>query len=168
VALGTNATVNTPGVSLGTALGSGAVVLQPNSVALGANSVADRINTVSVGSPGAERQITNVAPGTAGTDAVNLNQLQSTALFLQNQIDNNQTEARRGTAVALAANGFTTPVRAGGTTVGVTGGFYRGESAVGVNLAHRFAFWPALVAYGSVATAGSSDTGGKVGASLEF
>jgi autotransporter adhesin len=123
---------------------------------------------VSVGVAGGERQITNVAPGTAGTDAVNVNQLNATALGLQNQINDNRVEARRGIAVALAANGFTTPVRAGGTTVGVTGGFYRGESAVGFNIAHRFAGWPALVGYGSVSTAGSGDVGGKVGASFEF
>jgi autotransporter adhesin len=171
-AIGQNAAVLAP---FGTALGANAVVLASNSVALGQGSIADRPNTVSVGSVGNERQITNVAPGTAGTDAVNVNQLNalgnqffSIASGLQQQINDNQREARRGTAMALAANGVTTPIRAGGTTVGVTGGFYLGSSAVGVSAAHRFHAMPGLVVFGSYANGGGSANGGKVGASYEF
>ena len=105
-------------------------------MALGANSIANQPNTVSVGAPGAERRITNVAPGIAPTDAVNVSQLQG----LQSQVAGVQTEERRGIAAAIAANGYTTPVRAGGTTVGVSGGFFHGESAVGMSLAHRLAW----------------------------
>jgi trimeric autotransporter adhesin len=106
-------------------------------------------------------------PNIAGLSA-NVAALQQGVNFLQSEISANQTEARRGVAVAMAANGFTTPVRAGGTTVGVTGGFFKGESAVGFNIAHRFAAWPGLVGYGSIATTGGNETGGRIGASLEF
>ncbi len=121
-----------------------------------------------MGSAGAERQITNVAPGTFGTDAVNVNQLNAVALGLQNQINDVRTEERRGIATALAANGFTTPVKPGGTTVGVSGGFFKSESAVGVSAAHRFYTMPSLVVFGSFATAGGNTNAGKVGASYEF
>jgi hypothetical protein len=51
----------------------------------------------------------------------------------------------------------------------VTGGFFKDESAVAFNIAHRFAGWPALVGYGAVSAAtGGNEVGGKVGASLEF
>jgi hypothetical protein len=150
------------------ALGSNSTANAANSVALGQGSIASRANTVSVGSPGAERQITNVAPGTQGTDAVNLNQLQGVAFGLQTQIDNNRTEARRGIAAALAANGVTTPIRPGGTTVGVAGGFFQSESAVGVNVAHRLYRFPGVVLFGSYANGGSNTNAGKVGASYEF
>ena len=127
LAVCTNASVNTAGVSFATALGNGATVTASNSVALGANSIANQPNTVSVGAPGAERRITNVALGIAPTDAVNVSQLQG----LQSQVTGVQTEERRGIAAAIAANGYTTPMRAGGTTVGVSGGFFHGESAWG-------------------------------------
>ncbi|MBW9248902.1 MAG: hypothetical protein GJU72_07500 [Acidithiobacillus ferriphilus] len=68
-----------------TAIGNGAAAKGSNSVALGQGSVANRANSVSVGdsATGMTRQITNVAAGTEGTDAVNVNQLNSTAQQLQ-------------------------------------------------------------------------------------
>jgi autotransporter adhesin len=164
IAIGTNASVNTAGVSLATALGSGATVTASNSVALGANSIANQPNTVSVGAPGAERRITNVAVGIAPTDAVNVSQLQG----LQSQVTGVQTEERRGIAAAIAANGYTTPMRAGGTTVGVSGGFFHGESAVGMSLAHRLASAPNLVVYGSYANSAGAENVYKVGGAYEF
>jgi hypothetical protein len=70
--------------------------------------------------------------------------------------------------MSMAANGVTTPIRAGGTTVGVSGGFYLGSSAVGVSAAHRFYSMPGLVVFGSYANGGGNSSGGKVGASYEF
>jgi autotransporter adhesin len=137
---------------------------------LGANSIANRPNTVSVGSPGAERIIANVAPGVLGTDAVNVNQLnavQGQIFGLQQQINQNQKEARQGIAMAMAANGITTPIRPGGTTVGVSGGFFESQGAVGVSVAHRLYALPGAVVFGSYANSGSQ-SGGRVGASYEF
>jgi autotransporter adhesin len=169
VVLGRNASVGA-GATGSVAIGNGATVAAgiTNSVSLGQNSTNTRANTVSVGSPGAERQITNVAPGTVGTDAVNLNQLNSVAAGLQDQISNNQREARRGIAMALAANGYQTPIRPGGTTVSVSGGFFTGASAVGVSAAHRFYRFPGVVLHGSYANGGGSEHAGKVGAGVEF
>ncbi|RKT98674.1 hypothetical protein C7H84_35755 [Burkholderia sp. Nafp2/4-1b] len=59
------------------ALGAHATASARNALALGANSVAERADTLSVGARGAERQITHVAAGVQGTDAVNLDQLNS-------------------------------------------------------------------------------------------
>jgi trimeric autotransporter adhesin len=111
---------------------------------------------------------TNFRPQNIANLNASVTALQQGVNFLQSEVSANQTEARRGVAVAMAANGFTTPVRAGGTTVGVTGGFFKGESAVGFNIAHRFAAWPGLVGCGSIATTGGNETGGRIGASLEF
>jgi trimeric autotransporter adhesin len=63
------------------ALGANANASTTGSVALGQGSVADRANAVSVGTTavGGQRQIINVAAGTQGTDAVNLNQLATSA-----------------------------------------------------------------------------------------
>ena len=159
---------------LSTAIGDNAQAVAANSVALGANSIANRPNTVSVGSPGAERIIANVAPGVLGTDAVNVNQLtavqsqiSAVAFGLQQQINQNQKEARQGIAMAMAANGITTPIRPGGTTVGVSGGFFESQGAVGVSVAHRLYALPGAVVFGSYANSGSQ-SGGRVGASYEF
>jgi autotransporter adhesin len=89
--------------------------------------------------------------------------------LLDTRLNDLRTETRRGIASALAANSFTTPIRRGGTTVGVTGGFFQGESAVGVSVAHRVYAVPNLVVYGAYGNGGGGNTNsGKVGASLEF
>lgn len=77
-----------------TAAGVNSVAKGSNSVALGQGSVANRANSVSVGdsATGLTRQVTNVAAGTQGTDAVNVNQLGSTAANLHQQI---QTSAQQ-------------------------------------------------------------------------
>lgn len=59
------------------ALGTDATASAENAVALGSGSVADRKNSVAVGTAGKERQVVHVAAGTEGTDAVNVNQLNS-------------------------------------------------------------------------------------------
>jgi len=171
-ALGQSSTASGTG---STAIGFGASATAPNSVALGAGSVASDPNTVSVGSPGNERRITNVAAGINPTDAVNVSQLNSlSANFqsqiggLQNQIAINQTEMRRGIALAVAANGYTTPIHPGGTTVGMSGGFFAGSSAVGISVAHRVYALPSLVLYGSYANSDGAENIYKVGASYEF
>jgi trimeric autotransporter adhesin len=164
-AIGTNATAT---ATNSVALGTNATATATNSVALGAGSVANQANTVSVGSPGNERRITNVAPGIFGTDAVNLNQLTNVQGLLTNQIFGVQREERRGIAAAMASSSIVTPIRPGGTTIGLTGGFFRSESAIGVNIAHRFQSLPGLVAYGAVGFAGGGDVTGKVGGAYEF
>jgi trimeric autotransporter adhesin len=158
-----------------TAVGFGASATAPNSVALGSGSVANAPNTVSVGSAGNERRITNVAAGISPTDAVNVSQLSSLSASvqaqfagLQGQIGGVQTEARRGIAAAVAANGYTTPIRPGGTTVGVSAGFFHGESAVGFSVAHRLYALPSFVVYGSYANSAGAENVYKVGGSYEF
>lgn len=144
-------------------------------VALGSGSVASAPNTVSVGRSGAERRITNVAAGVAPTDAVNVGQLSSVANGftsqlegLQNQISGNLRESRRGIAAALAASGYMMPSAPGKTTVQVTTGFFRGETAVGVTAAHRLNFAAPVVVFGSYANGGGNEHAGKIGAGFEF
>jgi trimeric autotransporter adhesin len=154
---------------LSTALGQNATVLlgATNSVALGQGSVADRANTVSVGSVGNERIIANVAPGVLGTDAVNVNQLNSAFSSLSTSISNVQTEERRGIAAAMAATEVITPLRPGGTTVSVAGGFFENQAGIGISFAHRFAAAPNLVFFGSYGNSGPQNVG-RVGGAWEF
>src|SRR5262249_657256 len=111
---------------------------------------------------------TNFGPQNIANLNASVTALQQGVNFLQSEISANQTEARRGVAVAMAANGFTTPGRAGGATVGGRGGCFKGGSAVGFTNGHGFGGGRGVVAYGSIATTGGNETGGRIGASLEF
>jgi hypothetical protein len=131
VAIGDNAVANKDG-SLALGLNSQATAL--NSVAIGSGSIANAPNTVSVGAFGAERRVTNVAPGINGTDAVNVNQLTSTAAGLQNQINNVDNRLRDGVAVAMATGGV--PSVPTGRRFGVFGNIagYDGHGAAGFGI----------------------------------
>jgi hypothetical protein len=63
---------------------------------------------------------------------------------------------------------YTTPVRPGGTTVGLSGGFFHGESALGFSIAHRVSALPSAVVYGSYANSAGAENVYKVGAAYEF
>jgi autotransporter adhesin len=154
------------------ALGFGAMATLANSVAIGSHSVASAPNTVSVGSPGNERQITNVAAGVNPTDAVNVGQFsnlaggfQSRIDSLQGQVNQNQTEARSGTALALAASGLHYDPRPGKASIAAAFGNFKGQSAVAAGLSYAFSnSWRANAAF--IATPQQSDYGAVVGASL--
>jgi trimeric autotransporter adhesin len=150
------------------AIGAGASASAPNAVALGAGSVATLANTMSVGAPGGERRITNVAAGISQTDAVNVGQLQSFAAGfqsqiggLQSQIIQNNVEARRGIAATAALSPGIMPSAPGRTTVSVNGGFYHGESGVGVGVSHRLNLSMPVMVYGSYANAGGDGHVGR-------
>ena len=112
-------------------------------MALGYGSVANQANTVSVGSPGNERCITNVAPGVNPTDAVNLAQFSSFAFgfqgqitILQSQIDDNQREARGGTALALATSSLHFDLRPGKLSIAGGYGNFHGVSGLAAGLGY--------------------------------
>ena len=50
----------------------------------------------------------------------------------------------------------------------VTGGFYRGESAVGFTAAHRLRVAIPVILFGGIAAAGGADYVGKAGVGVEF
>src|SRR5262249_56665972 len=85
---------------------------------------------------------TNFGPQNIANLNASVTALQQGVNFLQSEISGNQTEAPRGVAVGMAANGFTPPVRAGGPTVGGTGGVFKGGSALGFTMAQPSAAWP--------------------------
>ena len=116
VALGANAT---------------AAASATNSVALGQGSLATRANTISVGnaSTGQTRQITGVAAGVLPNDAVNVQQL--------NDVSHQaKTYAAKGVAAALAASAAPLPGE-GKHYMGLEGGAYGGESALGLTFAYQ-------------------------------
>jgi trimeric autotransporter adhesin len=130
---------------------------------------------VSVGASGVERRITNVAPGINQTDAVNVSQLQSfTAGFqsqisgLQQQIFANNIEARRGIAAAAALSPAIMPTAPGRTTVSVNGGFFHGETGVGIGVSHRLNLSMPVMLYGSYANGGGDGHIGRIGGAFEF
>jgi hypothetical protein len=49
----------------------------------------------------------------------------------------------------------------------MTGGFFHGESAVGITAAHRFNLARPVVVFGSYANGGGSEHVGKIGAGFE-
>jgi autotransporter adhesin len=97
-----------------------------------------------------------------------VSQLNSIASGFASQLDTVQTEARRGIAAAVAANGYMMPSGPGRTTVQVAGAHFHGESAVGITAAHRLNFAPPVVVFGSYANGGGSEHVGKLGAGFEF
>jgi autotransporter adhesin len=132
-------------------------------------------NTVSVGAPGGERRITNVAAGINQTDAVNVSQLQTFAAGfqtqiggLQSQITANNIEARRGIAAAAALSPAIMPTAPGKTNVSINGGFFQGESGVGIGVSHRLNVPMPVMLYGSYANAGGDGHIGRVGGAFEF
>ncbi|MDP9932690.1 YadA-like family protein [Variovorax paradoxus] len=118
-----------------TSLGANALAIGNNSVALGQNSLAARDNSVSVGNAaaGLTRSITNVAPGVASTDAVNLDQMrQATAQVLRDA----NTFSAKGVAAAMAIPAMP-HLPPGMRWVGVAGGYYAGESALGMGFGYQ-------------------------------
>ena len=161
--------------SLSTAIGPNATATAPNAVALGSGSVASLANTVSVGAPGAERRITNVAPGISQTDAVNVGQLQSVAagfqsqiVGLQSQITDNNREARRGIAAAVATASAPMPSLPGKTTWQARASTFQGEYGVGFGFAHRLPIGTPLSFIGGYGNGGGREHTGYVGLGGEF
>lgn len=142
VAVGQSAVVL---ASNGTVIGAGAVVQAgaTNAVAIGHGSVATAPNTVSFGSPGNERRLTNIAPGIAPTDAATVGQISSITSGIQSQIGSiqnevavNQTEARAGVALALAAGSLQYDTRPGKLSVAAAYGNFKGESGLASGLGY--------------------------------
>jgi autotransporter adhesin len=124
-------------------VGPGATATHANSVAIGSGSVTTAPNTVSVGAAGNERRITNVAAGINPTDAVNVGQISSIAggfqnqiSGLQNQIFENQREARGGIALALAASGLRYDDRPGKLSIAGAFGNFKGSSGLAFGIGY--------------------------------
>ena len=185
VAVGAGASAGNGGAAFGdgavatgsnaAALGTNASAAAANSVAIGSGSTNTVANTVSFGAAGNERRLTNVAAGISQTDAVNVGQLQSVAAGLQsqigglqNQITDNQREARRGIVAAVAVAPVLMPSAPGKTTVAVNTGYYRGEAGVGIGVSHRLNFSVPTVVYGSYSNGGGNEHVGRAGMAVEF
>jgi len=157
------------------ALGPNSSATAANSVAIGAGSTNTVANTVSFGSAGSERRLTNVAAGINPTDAVNVDQLQSTASSfqsqiggLQNQITDNQREARRGTASAMAMTSASMPSAAGRTSWATNTSMFHGEYAFGGSLARRLDTDMPVAVTAGYAYGGGNNHGARVGLAGEF
>lgn len=134
-----------------------------------ASGAPDR-SSVTLGTPSAgPTGLHNVAPGTTGLDAVNMNQLAAIDFNLRDSIRDVRTEAQRGTAVALAANGMRFDDRAGRTSVGGSVSYYKGETGVALGLGHtsndqRLRYNAAV----SFSPNGGSNVGAVAGATFSF
>jgi trimeric autotransporter adhesin len=178
VAVGVGASASNGGAAFGdgavatganaAALGTNASATAANSVAIGSGSTNTAANTVSFGSAGNERRLTNVAAGINPTDAVNVGQLQSTVAGLQGQINDNQTEARRGIASAMAMTPASMPSAAGRTSWAVNTSTFRGEYAFGGGLAHRLDTNVPMAVTAGYAYGGGNSHGARVGLAGEF
>ena len=109
--------------------------------------------------------------GIAPTDAVNVSQLSSTAAgfqtqvnSLQSQINSNQTEARAGIALALAAGALQYDQRPGKLSVAAAFGNFRGQNALASGLGYALTDrWRVNASF--TATPQVSDYGFTVGSS---
>ncbi len=144
-------------------------------MALGSGSVADEANTVSVGSSGNERRITNVVDGTQPTDAATFGQLttmddalQSQIAKLSNSVNTLRSETQKGIAGAAALITPTIPLDPGETGMALNTGLYRGETAIGVSISHRFnTSMPILVEAGYANGAGGEGVA-RAGIAIKF
>lgn len=185
VAVGTGALATNNGAAFGnlssatgansTALGPNASATAPDSTAIGSGSVADQANTVSVGTATNQRRITNVAAGVAPGDAVNMQQLQGGLSSLGSRIDATNAridtvdqQAKRGIAATAALAPTIMPSKNGKTTVSLSTGFYRGEMALSVGMAHRLDVSAPTVLFGSYANSGGVEHVARVGVATEF
>ena len=151
-----------------TAIGPGAVATAPNSVAIGSGSVASQPNTVSFGTPGNPRRLTNVAPGVEANDAATFGQLSSIASGLQSQLNAVDQNSRRGIAATAAMTSAPMPSAAGRTAWAVNTAFHRGETGLGVSIAHRLAVDVPLAITAGYGNAGGDGHVGRVGLQGEF
>jgi trimeric autotransporter adhesin len=178
VAVGAGASASNGGAAYGdgavatgvnaAALGTNASATAANSVSIGSGSTNTAANTVSFGSAGNERRLTNLAAGINQTDAVNVAQLQSTATGLQGQISDNQVEARRGVAAAMAMTPASMPSAAGRTSWAMNTSTFHGEYAFGGGLAHRLDTNVPMALTAGYAYGGGNNHGARVGLAGEF
>lgn len=161
----------------GTAIGGGATVMTAavNSVAIGQGSVATAPNTVSFGTAGSPRVLTNVAPGVGPNDAATFGQLSSVASGiqgqiggLQSQINNNQTESRRGIAAAVATANAPMPSAPGRLSYQVRASTFEGQTGFGLSLAYRLNTTVPIAVVGGYGSGGGVENTGHVGLQGEF
>uniref|UniRef100_UPI00056053FA YadA family autotransporter adhesin n=1 Tax=Paraburkholderia dilworthii TaxID=948106 RepID=UPI00056053FA len=162
-----------------TAVGAGATSTGSGSTALGANSNdGGRANVVAVGSADTTRQIVNLAAGTAPTDAVNVQQLNSTlsqanaytdaqVAGLRNNLDSYRRDADGGTATAMAVAGLPQPTGPGKSMVAIAGSVYRGQAgqALGISTVSENDHW---VYKAAVSTNTRGTYGAVVGAGYQW
>ncbi|MFV2029184.1 YadA-like family protein [Neisseria sp. S1] len=77
-------------------------------------------------------KISNIAAGTDDTDAVNVNQLLGVGNALAKRIDDVDTDAKAGTASAMAVAGLPQAYLPGKSMMAVAGSTYRGESGYAI------------------------------------
>ncbi|HEY4298428.1 MAG TPA: YadA-like family protein, partial [Paraburkholderia sp.] len=166
-----------------TAVGTGATSTGNGSVAIGSGSSdGGRNQVVSVGTATDSRQVTNVAAGTEATDAVNVQQLQSSmgnALSqansytdnqingLRDQVQTDQRDANGGIATAMAVAGLPQPSGPGKSMVSMAGSVYRGQSgqALGISTISENNHW---IYKAAVSTNTRGTYGAVVGAGYQW
>lgn len=171
-AVGANATIAAAATNA-VAVGEGSSATASGAVALGQGAVADRANTVSVGTASVQRQVTNVAAGTQATDAVNVQQLNSSvsnAVNIANQYTDNWGETLRreirsldnnanaGTASAMAVAGLPQSYVPGKSMAAIAASSFEGETgfAVGISTISQDGRWVHKIS-------GNSNSRGDVG-----
>jgi len=87
---------------------------------------------------------------------------------MNTRIDAVDRQAARGIAATAALAPTIMPSQNGRTTVSLSTGFYRGEGALSVGVAHRLDLSMPTVVYGSYSNAGGVEHVGRVGVATEF
>jgi hypothetical protein len=87
---------------------------------------------------------------------------------VNNRIDAVDQQAKRGIAASAALAPTMMPSQNGRTTVSLSTGYYRGEGALSVGVAHRLNLSMPTVIFGSYANSAGVEHIGRVGVGMEF
>jgi autotransporter adhesin len=179
VALGNNSRASANGA---VAIGNGAQATRQNQFAFGtASNTYTMAGVASAASQTAQGAPTHIVTSNASGDlaaytpaqlglasAGEIGAINEQLNSINAQLAALTKEARRGIAASAALAVAMTPSAPGKTTVSVNSGFFKGETGVGVALAHRLNFATPFIVHGSYANAGGNGHIGRVGFGLEF
>lgn len=178
VAVGFGSQSGVLGINSGvTALGAGATgVGQNNATAVGSGAVATATNAVAIGTGSVGRQRRRRAPrhqcgrryradrrGQCRPALQRRHRLQAQIGGLQDQIRDNQREARRGVAAAMSMTPAPMPSKAGRTSWAMNTSTFRGEFGVGGSLAYRLDTNVPVALTAGYAYGGGDNHGARVG-----
>lgn len=142
-------------------------VVGSTSIKAGEIKVGDVTINADKGLNAGNKVIGNVANGVVDSDAANMGQVRSFASDLNRRVDDVESTAYRGIAIALAAQQPVPNIQPGQFAVFGGVGHYEGESAGALGVTTVFGDGRTSLS-GAVGVAGGSEVGGRIGVSYVF
>ncbi|WP_254433873.1 YadA C-terminal domain-containing protein [Acinetobacter sp. Marseille-Q1618] len=142
-------------------------VVGSTSIKAGEIKVGDVTINADKGLNAGNKVIGNVANGVVDSDAANMGQVRSFASDLNRRVDDVESTAYRGIAIALAAQQPVPNIQPGQFAVFGGVGHYEGESAGALGVTTVFGDGRTSLS-GAIGVAGGSEVGGRIGVSYVF